>query len=438
MKESGKLKREIGVFGLAAGVINFIVGAGIFALPALVFVIVGNVSILAYLLCGLLLLMIMLCFAEIGSQVTVSGGVYAYIQEAFGPYVGFLSNILYWFAYAVLADAAIANAMADMLALQFAPLNDDIYRGIFFFAVFGLFSVVNIIGVKQGVRMVKLLTAIKLVPLVLLVIIGLFYIDTQNLSLETWPGVQSFGEASILLFFAFGGGEGALSTSGEIKNPQRVVLRGLALGTIGVITLYIAIQLVCQGIIGQDLINFTEAPLAEAANRIIGPIGITILVFAAAISIFSTLSGSIMHYPRILYAGAESGIAPAFLAKIHSKYSTPIWAILTYAFLDFFFSITGGFEQLAKISSAALLLIYLGVVLATIKLRRDRGHKPHEGFTIPGGYTIPVISIVVILWFLYQLSMDELMRVVVFFLILSGIYLVMEYVKKISSSQGPK
>lgn len=427
------LKREIGIQGLAAGVVNFIVGAGIFVLPALVAMILGKTSILAYLICGLLILMIMLCFAEIGSQVTVSGGPYAYIQAAFGPYIGFLANVLFWFGYCVLADAAIANAMADMLALKFSPLVHWENRAIFFFLVFSIFTWINITGVKYGVRLVKILTLVKLIPLILLVVIGAFWVDPQNLTFDTWPSATNLGQASILLFFAFGGGEGALSTSGEIKNPNRAIPRGLLLGVGSVILLYISIQLVSQGVIGAELIHYKEAPLAEVARRLIGSPGATILVLAAAFSIFGTLSGSIMQYPRILYAGGRDGSAPAILSKIHPKYATPFWAIITYALFDFIFSISGGFKTLAVISSTALLLIYLGVVLATIKFRIQKKRNNDNSFRIPGGLTVPILSVTVICWFLIQLPGNELIGVMLFFVLLSVIYLFIHLIKKIQT-----
>jgi APA family basic amino acid/polyamine antiporter len=425
MQNEEHLKREIGTSGLAAGVVNFIVGAGIFALPALVAVILGNTSILAYLICGLLILMIMLCFAEMGSQVTVSGGPYAYIQAAFGPYIGFLANVLFWFGYCVLADAAIANAMADMLSLKFTALGQPVYRTIFFFLIFTFFVWINITGVKHGVHLVKTLTLIKLIPLVLLVVAGIFWVDPANLAFGGWPSSLSLGEASILLFFAFGGGEGALSTSGEIRNPQRTVPRGLLLGVGAVITLYVSIQLVSQGVVGSELVEHTEAPLAEVARRIIGPVGGSLLVFAAAISIFGTLSGSIMQYPRILYAGGRDGSAPAFLSRVHPKFVTPVYAIVAYALLDFTFAISGGFEKLAVISSAALLLTYLGVVLATIKFRWTKGDNGAQGaFRIPGGWTVPILSVIVIVWFLTQLPAKDWIGVLIFFGILSVLFLV--------------
>jgi amino acid transporter len=430
LEQREQLNRIIGIQGLAAGVINFIVGAGIFALPALVAVILGFSSIYAYLMCGGLILMIMLCFAEVGSKITVSGGPYAYIQAAFGPYAGFLSNHLFWFGYCVLADAAIANAMVDMLSIPFPIFSKGLVKALFLFVVFGGFTFINIRGVKQGIIMVKTLTLIKLIPLLFLVLAGIFWIDPENLTLGAFPSASSLGEASILLFFAFGGGEGALSSSGEIKSPEKTIPRGLLLGIVSVVLLYIGIQVVCQGILGETLVNYTEAPLAETASRIIGATGLSLFLIAAIFSIFSLLSGSIMQYPRILYSGARDGSTPKYLAQVHPKYHTPIWAIVTYAAMDFIFSISGGFEQLAVISSAALLLIYLGVVLSAMKIKLTDKNKKINGFTLPGGISIHVIASITIFWFLIQLSIKEWISVFIFLLGLSIIYFLKNRIRK--------
>ena len=424
MKNQEHLNRAIGVQGLAATFVNFIVGAGIYALPAYVAIAVGNSAIYAYAICGALIAMIMLCFAEIGSKVTESGGPYLYIKAAFGPYWGFLANITFWFGYAVLADAAIANAMVDMLSIEFAVFNQPFYRALFFAVMFGTFAIINIRGIKYGVGMIKLLTGIKLIPLIVLVVYGIFFIEGQNYNSMGLPDSVSLGEACILLFFAFGGGEGALSASGEIKSPGKTIPRGILFGITSVIVLYISIQMVAQGILGNELANFTEAPLAETMKRMIGPVGGIIIIYAAAFSIFSTLSGSVTQYPRILYAGARDGFLPSFLGSINSKYLTPVNGIITYAVLDFVVSISGGFQSLAIISSAALLLIYFGVVAANLKLQSSSS----QGFKLIGGPIIPIIALIAIVWFLFQLSIDDWKTTIIFMAVLSFIYIVKKLV----------
>jgi len=225
-----ELERSIGPKALAINSINLTIGAGIFVLPATVAATIGSASFMAYLACGILISVIMLCFAEMGSRVTSSGGAYAYIEASFGPLAGFLTNTLLWFGWAVLADAAILNVMTDMISLWFPIFSEPWFRTIFFFLVMGLFAYVNIIGVQAGARMVVVMTIIKLTPLFLLIVIGVFNLEAENLAIDALPAIESIGAASLILFFAFMGTESALNISGEMKNPKKISTAGYIYG----------------------------------------------------------------------------------------------------------------------------------------------------------------------------------------------------------------
>lgn len=423
------LRREIGVLGLAANTLNRTVGAGIFVLPALVANILGETSILAYLICGLLMMMIMLCFSEIGSQITDTGGAYAYIDAAFGPYAGFLANAMFWFV-GVLADAAVANAMADTVSLYFPILQEHIFRAIFFFIIFGSFAFVNILGVKYGDNVVKINTLLKLIPLSILIIAGFWGTSIENLQWNSLPTIPKLGEASLLLFFAFGGGEASLNVSGELKNPKRVVPLGILSGMGAVVLLYILIQTVSQGVLGNTLASEKEAPLAAVASIVLGKFGSNLMILGAAFSMFAALSGSVLSYPRIIFAGAKKGWLPSFLGSVHPKFATPYWAIIAYSLFDFTFAISGGFKALAVVASASLLSIYLGVVLATIKLRFKNNSSNIPLFKLPFGITIPVLATIAILWFLSNLALSEMKSLGILLAVLSLIYVLILQKKK--------
>ncbi len=414
------LRREIGVLGLAANTLNRTIGAGIFVLPAFVAGYLGETSILAYLFCGILMMLIMLCFSEIGSKITVSGGAYAYIHAAFGPFAGFLANTMFWFV-GILADAAVANAMADMLSIYLPILSETPFRALFFLIVFGGFTFINILGVKHGDNIVKVNTLIKLIPLVILIVVGFFGTSIENLKWHSLPTISKLGEASLLLFFAFAGGEASLNVSGELKNPRKVVPLGILSGMGAVVLFYILIQTVSQGVLGADLVNQKEAPLAAVANKLLGSFGSTLMIFGAIFSMFAALSGSVLSYPRVIFAGANKGWMPQVLAKVHPNFATPYVAIIAYAILDFVFSISGGFKELAVIASASLLTVYLGVVLATIKLRSKEKIRT-TGFRLPGGIAIPIMAAIAILWFLSNLAFKEISSLVIFLAVLSVVY----------------
>jgi amino acid transporter len=153
------------------------------------------------------------------------------------------------------------------------------------------------------------------------------------------------------------------------------------------------------------------------------------MIAGAAFSMFAALSGSVLSYPRVIFAGANKGWMPQIMAKVHPKFATPYMAIITYATLDFFFSISGGFKELAIIASASLLTVYLGVVLATIKLRLDENKKTN-GFRLPGGIIIPILAAIAIVWFLSNLAFKEVSSLSIFLLVLSAIYFLITFFGK--------
>jgi len=177
------LVRAIGTVALGLCVVNMVVGAGIFALPGHVAAGLGPAAIIAYLICSVTVALVFLCFAEVGSRVSRSGGTYAYVEEAFGPLAGFIALVLFWFGFTVLADAAITVVMIDSIATLFPILARPIPRALFIVVLLAFLAAVNVRGVKAGVRLYVFNTLAKLVPLVLLLAAGLFVINFENLAI---------------------------------------------------------------------------------------------------------------------------------------------------------------------------------------------------------------------------------------------------------------
>ncbi|RYU87308.1 amino acid permease [Mucilaginibacter terrigena] len=420
----GNLKRTIGVFGLACAVINITIGTGIFILPAIVAEHLGAAAIICFLICGLLIFLIALCFAEVGTKVTGSGGTYAYIEAAFGPWLGFLANNIFWLS-CCLSDAAVANGLSKTLGYFYPPL-DTTFRPLFFLLLMVVFAWINIRGSKGGVNLVIAATLAKIVPLVLLVIFGVSHISAANLNWTSSFTLGNIGSATLILFYAFLGIENAVANSGEFKNPSRVVPLGILSGLSFVLLLYIAIQLITQGMLGTQLQLYKDAPLAEVSKRLFAYTGIILITVGAAVSMLGSLSGAILAIPRVLFAGAKDGIFPKFLGDIHSKYITPHKAIILYAAIDYIFAVFGAFKQLVVLSTASVLLIYLGVVLAAIKLRYKKPVQAETTFTIPGGLTVPILATVTIIWLLYSLTNPEIIGMSIALAALSVIYLLMK------------
>ena len=321
-----------------------VVGAGIFVMPGLVAAVIGPAAILAYLICSVTVALVFLCFAEVGSRVSRSGGAYAYVEEAFGPFVGFIASILFWFGFSALADAAITVIMVDSIAIVVPILGESIPRAVFIIALLTFLATVNIRGVKAGVRLYIFNTLAKLVPLLLLVGAGLFVINIDYLAIPEWPSAASIGASTILLFYAFNGAESALNASGEIQNPSKTVPLGLLLGLGGILLLYVGLQTVAQGVLGPELANDTEAPLVAVATAVFGDWGGKMLIAGVVISIYSNLSGDMLGGPRVVFASSLDNNLPRFLGKVHPKYKTPHIAIVFFAVVIGVFALSGTFK----------------------------------------------------------------------------------------------
>jgi len=424
MNENEGLKREIGVWGLVSNSINIIIGAGIFILPVIVAEKLGTGSIWAYLICGLLMIFIMLCFAEIGTMITRTGGAYSYIETAFGKYVGFLTTNIFIFGAAIMANAAVANGLADTLAYFVPAFKLQWVRIVFFAIMFGGLAFFNIRGVRKAIMIVKFNTIAKLVPLLMIALFGWFFLMPSDISHTAGNSSKDIGEISLILLFAFVGAETALNVSGEIKDPEKTIPKGIMLSMLIVVVLYIVIQITVQGILGDSIRNFRNAPLAEVGRRMFGPAGASIVLIGASFSMFGNISGMVLNMPRILFAAARDKVLqPQALANVHPEFKTPYISIIVYAVLGFLFAAIGEFKQLAILSSASYLLIYLGVVLALIwfRIKKSGGNLSYK---VPGGYVIPIISILTIIWVLSNLPLKELKAMSLFIIILTLIYLI--------------
>ncbi|WP_242203640.1 APC family permease [Aestuariivivens insulae] len=426
-KDEG-LKRSIGALGLSANIVNIIIGAGIFALPAVIASKMGASSIIAYLLCGILITLVMLCFAEAGSKVNTTGGPYTYIETAFGNYAGFIGGFLA-IGSALFADAAVSNALVNMLATVYPFFEAQWVRAIFLFIILGGFAFINVIGIKQGMGVVKFNTIVKLIPLFILMTLGWKDVSIENLYIQSAPSFKTLGETSLILFFAFQGAETGLVIGGEIINPKRNVPKGIFISILTVVLVYILIQGVSQGVLGDTLPDFTATPLIETAKTIFGPMGFTLLFIGALVSMFGYLSGSILNNPRVIYALSRDRVIPINkLSNIHKAFATPYIAIIVYTMLCFTIAVSSSFEQLAVIASSSMLIIYLLVALSVIKLRYALKSNPEE-FKIPGGWTVPVLSVLIISYFLANLASDEIITTLIVITLLSIIYLLIKFIK---------
>ena len=401
------LVRAIDTRALALNVINMIVGAGIFVLPGIVAAGLGPSAFLAYIVAALAVALVFLCFAEeAGSRVSRSGGAYAYVEDAFGPFAGFVCSILLWFGVGVLGAAAIGVALVETLALAFPAVGTGAGRALFFLLLYGGVAALNVAGVRVGIRFAVFNTYAKLIPLVGLILIGLFAIQWQNLIPDSLPTWSAVGTGALILTFAFGGAEVVLNAGGEIVNPKQTVPRALLLGIGSVFVLYLAIQGVAQGVLGPDLAVNQEAPLVATAERAVGPWGRILLLIGTGISMLGIISADLLSSPKAIFAAARDGLLPAPLARVHPRFKTPHLAIAAYAILAFGFALTGAFKTLAVVGGGSQLLIYLGTSLSVLQLRRQ-SRQDDGSFRVPGGPAVPILAMAVVIWLLTHMTEDE-------------------------------
>jgi len=399
------LVRAIGTWSLAAGVINITVGGGIFRLPADVAGALGAAAPIAYVVCAIAMGLIVLCFAEAGSRVAMTGGPYAYVELAFGPYVGFLTGVLTWLL-GTTAVAAVSTVFAINAAKLFPIFEQPVMRGLLLVASFAIVATINILGVKQGSRLNAVGTVAKLVPLLLLVLVGALFVQPANLAIATTPAVGDVTRASIVLIFAFSGVESALVPSGEVKDPARTVPRAVFLAMLAITLLYIAIQLVAQGVLGAALSKSTT-PLADAAGEVFGPWGSVLLLSAVVISTFGYLSGMTLAIPRALFAFGRDGYLPAAIAAVHPRYRTPHVSIAVQSALACTLAFTSAFGPLAIIANVAALLVYFACSLAAWQLRRRDVRAGGVPFRVPGGGIVPLLSCAMIIGLLSSITLPE-------------------------------
>jgi len=227
----------------------------------------------------------------------------------------------------------------------------------------------------------------------------------------TVVNIRGVEAGAILLFFAFSGAECALSASGEIKNPSKTVPMGLSMGIGGLLVLYVGLQTVAQGVLGPELANQTEAPLAAAAVEVFGGWGGKMLLAGVVISIFGAISGDMLGAPRVIFASSLDDNLPRFLSKVHPKYKTPHVAVIFFAAVVCAFALSGTFRYLAVFATGSLLLIDLGVVLAVVRLRQRDGLPEAGQFRLPFGPLIPLLSCLIVGWLLLQVPAEEAMSI---------------------------
>ena len=413
------LEREIGKLGFSAIALNGVIGAGIFALPAVAAAKAGNFSPWLFLICAVLIMTVVLSFARAASFVRDTGGPIQYAGQAFGPFAGFQTG---WLVYIGRLSAIGANIslMVTYAGWFWSPLESGLGHQVVVGLVFAGLAVSNIIGVRQSMSVVFLLSALKLIPLFLLILLGLAQVQPGILLDINLPVSGTLGETVLVLLYAFVGFESAVVPAGEARNPRRDIPRAITTTVLIITGFYFLIQMVSVSVL-PDLAS-SKTPLADVAESLMGATGAALLTLGAVFSIGGNCSASMLSAPRMTYALARMGSLPDWFGKIHPRTRTPMNSILFYAMVGVVLALSGSFIWLAVVSTLARLLSYiLGV--AALPVLEKRIETTADQFRLPGGYFIPALALLLCLWLITFASMTAWLTTAGFFVLGSVLYL---------------
>jgi basic amino acid/polyamine antiporter, APA family len=397
------LVRGIRRLDLVGVVINSMIGAGIFVLPAQAFGLIGTYSLIAFGVCALVVVLIILCFAEVSSRFTETGGPYIYAREAFGPAVGFQVGWLQWLAR-ISAYSTNCNLLVVYLSLFWPAAGSGFRRALVITLLTLALTVVNYVGVRHAAITSDFFTVAKLLPLVLFIASGLFFLTPANFELGDYPPYGSFSTAVLLLIYAFTGFENAGTPAGEIVNPRRNLPLAILIAMAVVAVVYILIQVVCIGTL-PTLAN-TQRPLADAAGMFLGTIGASIIAAGAIVSVIGNLNVNILTTPRIPFAMAKQQELPSILSSVHSRFRTPHIAIVLTATITLALTLSSSLIYSLTVSTIVRLIVY-AATCAALPTLRHKANSPPALITIPGGTLISIIAVLLSLWLLANSTLKE-------------------------------
>ena len=390
------LARRIRRWDLVALVLNCVIGAGIFGLPSRVFALAGTYSLLAYLVCAVVVGLIALSFAEVASRFSATGGPYVYARDAFGALAGFEVGWLLWLAR-VTAFGSLANLLVDYGSVFVPSAGAGPGRAAALVTVGLVLTALNLIGVRPSTLFTDVFAVAKLAALLFFVIVGMLFVSRANYSIAAQPSYGQFSQAVLLLVFAFSGFEMAVIPAGEIVEPGRQIPFALLLGIGIVVILYVLIQFVSIGTL--PTLATSQRPIADASARFLGAGAAGFVSLGALISIGGTLNSIVLVTPRLLFAMAADGHLPRVFGVVHSHFRTPHVAILVSAVVMVALTLSGSFATLAAISTIIRLLTYAATCAALLQLRRQP-NAPRAVFTAPFGRLAATAALVLSAWLL--------------------------------------
>jgi amino acid transporter len=411
------LVRAIGRWSLAALMVNSIIGSGVFGLPSSIAGLVGSASPWAVLIAGLAVGVIMACYAEVASQFHDAGGPYLYARAAFGRLLGIETGWLLWLAR-LTAPAANANLFVVYLGEFWPHAKDPFPRFLILTVLVGFLALINLLGVRAGTQVSNVFTIAKLVPLTAVAVIGVGYLVATHRLVPAPLALTASGgwlKAVLLLVFAYGGFESALTPMSEAKDPRRDAAFALFTALIVCTVLYTAIQWVVVGVLSDPA--HAVRPLADVARRIFGSFGAGFVAIGALVSMYGYLGANMLAVPRITFALSENGDFPRVFSAVHARFRTPYVSILIFAVLTWSLAFSANFEWNVTLSAVARLFYY-GLVCAALPVLRTR-QADSAGFRLPGGPALATFGVAICLVLMTQV--DRSGSIILFVIVVVGL-----------------
>jgi amino acid transporter len=395
------LKRELSFFDVINIVIGSIVGADIYIASAITAGMIGPLSIFAWILAGVFAIILALIFAYSSYYVPKVGGPFAFVSKAFDKFYGFLTGWSMWIAE-LIALPVFTIAFIQYLSyfIKLDPWQEILVKGLFLSAL----TTVNIVGVKAAGKINDVLTIIKLSPLVLLIVAGLYFftlkpqIIMQNFTPLAPLGFDNFGTALVLIFWAYVGFEIGTLPASEVKEPKKTIPKAILIGILIVLAFYLLTNFVLFGLVNWASLSQTSIPLIYASTIIFGSLGAFIVGIGALVSVSGSNESGSLGTARLSYAMSISGLFPKVFSKTHSKYKTPYFALIIQGIIAFFLSIYAGITNLISFSVFNLAFAFLLVCFSLIVLKKQNKHSLH------GQNILPLFGIAICLYLLYSTS----------------------------------
>ncbi|HEX8765826.1 MAG TPA: amino acid permease [Candidatus Acidoferrum sp.] len=386
------LVRIVGRWSLAALMVNTMVGASIFGLPALIAARLGEWSPFGFLVAFAVIAVIAACMAEVASQFQDAGGPYLYTRAAFGRFLAIQNGWLTWLTR-IAAVSAVANLFITYLAGFFPHVTKPIARAAVLTVLIAFLAVVNYRGVVRGNQLSIVFTITKVGLLAFFVIAGLlalaFRPEVRVNPVPIYTTSASWFEAVLLMMYSYAGFDAALIASGETRNTRKDIPVALFSAIAATTLLYIAVQYLVIHTIPNA--GSSAAPVVDSARRFLPHWAVRMVAAGTLISAYGYLSANMLHTPRVTFAMGERGDFPAFFARIHPRFRTPHISIAIFAAVLLIFSIAGDFPGNAMLSIVSRLFVYGSVAAALPVLRRKQPNA--DAFRLPGGVLVSAFAL---------------------------------------------